>query len=231
MRINFKRAGFTLAEVLITLGIIGVVAAMTIPNLMTKIQWLQLHASFKHAYSSLSNGLQLTLNNEETSEACYYSYNSSVSGLVTNLTSCNQFFKNFEKNLKVMQVCNGNALNNGCILKYKGQEEVQNIVDNEEKLENFNKNCGYWSTNAINNVNRVVVLIDGTVIVYYGKVSMPLFMVDTNGRKGPNKWGYDIFVFSVKEAQSGAVYLAATNSCMVVEAGGKTTQQMLTRNK
>ena len=27
---------FTLAEVLITLGIIGIVAAMTIPNLMTK---------------------------------------------------------------------------------------------------------------------------------------------------------------------------------------------------
>jgi len=30
------KKGFTLAEVLITLGIIGVVAAMTIPTLMTK---------------------------------------------------------------------------------------------------------------------------------------------------------------------------------------------------
>ena len=29
-----KRSGFTLAEVLITLGIIGVVAALTIPNLI-----------------------------------------------------------------------------------------------------------------------------------------------------------------------------------------------------
>lgn len=32
IKVNF---GFTLAEVLITLGIIGVVAALTIPNLMT----------------------------------------------------------------------------------------------------------------------------------------------------------------------------------------------------
>lgn len=32
-----KHKGFTLAEVLITLGIIGVVATMTIPTLCTKI--------------------------------------------------------------------------------------------------------------------------------------------------------------------------------------------------
>jgi prepilin-type N-terminal cleavage/methylation domain-containing protein len=32
------KRGFTLAEVLITLGIIGIVAAMTIPGLITKYQ-------------------------------------------------------------------------------------------------------------------------------------------------------------------------------------------------
>lgn len=35
--INNNKKAFTLAEVLITLGIIGVVAAMTIPTLMTNI--------------------------------------------------------------------------------------------------------------------------------------------------------------------------------------------------
>ena len=34
---KMKRDGFTLAEVLITLAIIGVVAAMTIPTLLAKI--------------------------------------------------------------------------------------------------------------------------------------------------------------------------------------------------
>ena len=33
-----QKLGFTLAEVLITLGIIGIVAAMTIPVLMTNYQ-------------------------------------------------------------------------------------------------------------------------------------------------------------------------------------------------
>ena len=35
---NIRRAAFTLAEVLITLGIIGVVAAMTMPSLITNYQ-------------------------------------------------------------------------------------------------------------------------------------------------------------------------------------------------
>ena len=34
----FERLAFTLAEVLITLGIIGVVAAITIPSLITKLE-------------------------------------------------------------------------------------------------------------------------------------------------------------------------------------------------
>jgi prepilin-type cleavage/methylation N-terminal domain protein len=33
-----KNKGFTLAEVLITLGIIGIVAAMTIPTILAKYQ-------------------------------------------------------------------------------------------------------------------------------------------------------------------------------------------------
>ena len=35
---NYNKRAFTLAEVLMTLGIIGVVAVMTIPNLVTDIQ-------------------------------------------------------------------------------------------------------------------------------------------------------------------------------------------------
>ena len=41
--INFKKTGFTLSEVLITLGIIGVVAAITIPTLMSKIQSIKFY--------------------------------------------------------------------------------------------------------------------------------------------------------------------------------------------
>ena len=52
------RAGFTLAEVLITLGIIGVVAAMTIPTLMTNINAARYRTQFKKAVSTLSQGVR-----------------------------------------------------------------------------------------------------------------------------------------------------------------------------
>ena len=41
--------GFTLAEVLITLGIIGVVAALTLPSLITNYQKKQIVAQLKKA--------------------------------------------------------------------------------------------------------------------------------------------------------------------------------------
>ena len=41
-----KNSGFTLAEVLITLGIIGVVAALTIPTLMTNLKAQKLPSQF-----------------------------------------------------------------------------------------------------------------------------------------------------------------------------------------
>ena len=48
------KKGFTLAEVLITLGIIGVVAAMTIPNLIANTRSAQYRSGFKKAISTMS---------------------------------------------------------------------------------------------------------------------------------------------------------------------------------
>lgn len=49
-----KSKGFTLAEVLITLGIIGVVAAMTIPTLLANTRSQEYRSKFKKAISTLS---------------------------------------------------------------------------------------------------------------------------------------------------------------------------------
>ena len=59
-----KRFGFTLAEVLITLGIIGVVAAMTMPILYTNIQKKTTVAKLQKAYSEIANAAKLA---EDTS--------------------------------------------------------------------------------------------------------------------------------------------------------------------
>ncbi len=51
-----------MAELLITLGIIGVVAAMTIPGLRTKIRKSQVQTGVKAAYSIFSQATKLSIN-------------------------------------------------------------------------------------------------------------------------------------------------------------------------
>ena len=58
-----KRA-FTLAEILITLGIIGVVAAMTIPTLIQKNQKRIIEANLKETYSTLSQMMKMAENDD-----------------------------------------------------------------------------------------------------------------------------------------------------------------------
>ena len=56
-----KFNAFTLAEVLITLGIIGVVAAMTMPTLINQTNGAQYRAAYKKALSAISQGVTLNV--------------------------------------------------------------------------------------------------------------------------------------------------------------------------
>ena len=54
-----KKSGFTLAEVLVTLMIIGVIAAMTIPSLMQSTAQQEFRAAFKKAVSMINQAVTL----------------------------------------------------------------------------------------------------------------------------------------------------------------------------
>ena len=58
--VSSKKAAFTLAEVLITLAIIGIVAAMTIPTLIAKYQKKQILVQLKNSFSVVSNAIRLS---------------------------------------------------------------------------------------------------------------------------------------------------------------------------
>ena len=58
--IHLKKLAFTLAEVLITIGVIGVVAAMTIPTLMANIRGQQYRSQFKKTMSTLSQAARMS---------------------------------------------------------------------------------------------------------------------------------------------------------------------------
>ena len=60
MSANIRRAAFTLAEVLITLGIIGVVAAMTIPTLVSNYKVKTTSVKLKKFYSTMAQAIKMS---------------------------------------------------------------------------------------------------------------------------------------------------------------------------
>ena len=65
---TFKKAAFTLAEVLITLGIIGVVAALTLPTLIANHQKQTYVAGLKKAYANIQNAFAKMAYDEDVTE-------------------------------------------------------------------------------------------------------------------------------------------------------------------
>lgn len=63
-----SRFAFTLAEVLITLGIIGIVAAMTIPTLTQRYREKVLINRLKDTYSIFSQAYKLAVNEYDSPE-------------------------------------------------------------------------------------------------------------------------------------------------------------------
>lgn len=72
MILNFRLGnifeGFTIAEVLITLGIIGVIAALTIPNLIANVQKKSTAMKVKAFYSYINQAVRLSVADNEDPE-------------------------------------------------------------------------------------------------------------------------------------------------------------------
>ena len=103
--------------------------------------------------------------------------------------------------------------------------------DFDAAKESFIKSCRGYSSDSIENINFVYVLNGGFTIITYSRGG-PLFLLDINGEKKPNKWGYDLFEFQLvkrKTSESSIVLKPTSSGCMVVEKGGFTTQDFFNR--
>ena len=91
-----KKYAFTLAEVLITLGIIGVVAAMTIPTLMQNTNAKDVVAKVKKANNTITNAINLGAAHEGLTAESYYKGDDG-----------HLYFKSFIKNTNVIKKPDG----------------------------------------------------------------------------------------------------------------------------
>lgn len=64
------------------------------------------------------------------------------------------------------------------------------------------------------------------IVIPYSLSNYPILLIDVNGKKGPNKWGYDIVTFSLKGSNGESSFRTASG-CMVVEKGGKYSAAIL----
>lgn len=92
------KKGFTLAETLITLGIIGVVAAITTPTVVSKFQEKVLKSQFKATYSILNQALRLTNYESGTDYYKCYSLQGTENGVQYFIyDECREFYNSFLK--------------------------------------------------------------------------------------------------------------------------------------
>ena len=167
-----KRAAFTLAEVLITLGIIGVVAALTLPTLIQNHQKQVYVTQLKKAYSTLGNAFNKMAADE---------------GVVDwNQTYCGQLYD---------LIWNGNSLQSNEALNecFNNLTKQMNVIKKKEFGETVNN--ADWCGNVCQADNYYVFMTsDGVTINSCAYFDL---LVDVNGVKSPNVEGRDIFSFLV----------------------------------
>lgn len=177
-----NKLAFTLAEVLITLGIIGVVAAMTIPTIMQNYQGKQTAGALKKVYSTLTQAYNMAVKDNGTPDNWGLVANGDQQGAKNILDTLAPY-------LNINQYC-GNSNAGRCFknITYK-------VLSNDP-----------WSN--INGMPQIAKarISDGTEIgtFSYGDCLTPMgsvqnvcgdIYVDVNGDKDPNQFGVDLFLF------------------------------------
>lgn len=193
MERNLK--GFTLAEVLITLGIIGVVAAITLPTVIAKYNKKAWVTQLQKSYSTLEQGFQLMLADESVSKLSDMSFWPSGSGTCSNGTwetddACKNFLDDLNKYFKFVGLEEYGA--DSHYLKKTGTplsstQKMSILPDGAMVSLMLFKTPDESNSEACNEIKRM----GGTMC----SMAIVEMHIDVNGKKGPNTMGRDIFKF------------------------------------
>lgn len=211
-----QHKAFTLAETLITLMIIGVVAAITVPALNQSIKKNEYAAACMKTYSSLSQAV----NRMKTEFGPV--------GFGKKWNDPDEFWEAFAKQMNTIKVCSkGHAQE--CIpittAKRLNGDKVMTIADYalitaDGMSYNFatRKSAGYNSQDF--GVNETDANIIGR------------FAVDVNGQKAPNQYGTDQFFFVLVKGDRGIVPAGADiNRSCNLKSTGVTCAALVIRDK
>ncbi len=199
--------GFTLAEVLITLAIIGVVAALTIPSVVLNYQKTQTVTKLKKVYSELSNAANLAI--------AEYGLMSEWDMPDSNGASIKEFAdKYITPYLKISKNCGRTTACTSIPRKTLGGDISTHYTD------------------PTSDYNCKLILNDGTLIwittaTSNQKINAYIY-ADINGDKSPNVVGKDVFVFEVNKSfqalEAFRAHTLRTNGRAWMMGGGTSDQ-------
>lgn len=211
---NKRKIAFTLAEVLITLGVIGVVAAMTMPSLIANYKEKELVTRAKRSYSVIMNAIN--------------AYNTDNESLGDNSTlmdyskTSEEIIADFSKYFNGAVLCKQNGKQK-CNLSYKikypeavnngsGQNASRGLFPtamllNDGSIVSLTRettspgSCFYnWESIDTDSNGNYIKNPDGSYqTTSHTSSRCGRIMVDTNGPKGPNRTGSDVFTFQVQQ--------------------------------
>ena len=166
------KKGFTLAEVLITLGVIGVVAALTLPSLIQSYEKKVTATRLKKFYSTMLNVIKLSEN--DNGEMSTWDFpKQSYDPLI------NVFFQKY-------------------YLPYMSGYDECYSANCFTYLNYSLTTLSGANASGMTVVRYIVKTSDGMYIYFLPNVPGYIWMfVDTNGPKKPNKIGRDVFVFDI----------------------------------
>ena len=189
-----KYTAFTFAEVLITLGIIGDVAAMTHPSIINKIENKVNINKLKKEYSLFQQVFQKIAAENDAD------FKNAIS-VCTDSSNRHACLKNiFKEKLHTIKDCD---VNSGANLSkcFVPQAEAKQLNGKP-----VSSGAGYFNNNGTSGL----VLNDGTSIAFWldtvecnstlhpTKQRCAWFVVDVNGsNKRPNTWGKDLYLFFI----------------------------------
>lgn len=173
-----SKIAFTLAEVLITLGIIGVVAAMTIPSLIQSYKEKATVTAVKQSYSIFAQALKMvTIDNPDLSALTDSSLSAKENSQI--------MFNEISKHIKKVKSCDVDK-------KCMGNTYYLNL--NNEKVSNWDTYNNLVTGVLANGTSFWILSLPASISgeeTYAGQIG-----IDINGNKRPNKFGVDFFWFT-----------------------------------
>ena len=171
-----RKGAFTLAEALIALAIIGIVALLTMPRIVSNVKHYTLQNQFKEAHSLLQKAF---VNIRAENPNLFYEMKRGVGG-----------YDQANTTLKPLLIKE---------LHIKGDYGKNGLISNFSKYKNYyNKVSAQSNWGSLGQIMLKNGMIVFTECSYSCTAAIHIF-VDINGLKGPNRCGHDLFHFQVND--------------------------------